>query len=198
MLERCYLSYPRYSSFINEDLVEDAILTWLAELGYRVHSETYGGGRSFLPERESWREVAFPEMLRELLTRINPGCSVGAIDEAIQQVRNAGGRLLIQANRAFHGLLTNGVAVDVPHNGEMWGERVELIDFGHSARNDLRAINRFTVIEGKKCRRSDVVIFVNSMPQKNLAVELLERMLNDEIVSRQRTRIAQEQLFPTG
>ncbi len=162
-------------SAINEALVEEATLTWLERLGYRVHSETYGGGRSFPPERESYAEVAFTDILRAALHRIDPDSTPDAIDEAIRQVLTASGPSLIQANRGFHSLLANGVAVDVLRDGEVRGERVQLIDFDHPERNDFRVINQFTVIDHKE-RRPDVVVFVNGIPLaiielKNLADE---------------------------
>lgn len=162
-------------STINEALVEEATLTWFEELGYRVHSETYSGNRSFPPEREGLGQVVFPDILRKALVRFNPGCSPEAIDEAIRQVFTASGPSLMQANRAFHQMLVEGIEVEVLREGEVRGERVQLIDFAQPEQNDFRAINQFTVVE-KKERRPDVVLFVNGMPLavielKNLADE---------------------------
>jgi type I restriction enzyme, R subunit len=39
-----------------------------------------------------------------------------------------------------------------------------LIDFDDAPANDWLAVNQFTVIEGRKDRRPDVVVFINGLP----------------------------------
>jgi type I restriction enzyme, R subunit len=72
---------------------------------------------------------------------------------------------LIENNRRFHRLLTQGVDVEYRRpDGSIAGDKVWLVDFADQSRNDWLAANQFTVIESRKNRRADVVIFINGLP----------------------------------
>ncbi|MEH2168554.1 MAG: type I restriction endonuclease [Nostoc sp.] len=43
-------------------------------------------------------------------------------------------------------------------------DQVQLIDFTNPDNNDWLVVNQFTVIENKKDRRPDVVVFINGLP----------------------------------
>ena len=162
-------------SVINEATVEEAALTWFEQAGYRVHSEAYGKG-SFPPERDSLAEVVYTGIFSDAIVAINPGASAEAIDDAIHQITTIGGGSLIQTNRAVHDLLVDGVPAEVLRNGEPRGELIHLIDWDNPADNDFRVVNQFTVVEEKRERRPDIVVFINGLPLavielKNLADE---------------------------
>ena len=40
-----------------------------------------------------------------------------------------------------------------------------MIDFDHGDANDWLAVNQFTVVENRRERRPDVVLFVNGLPR---------------------------------
>ncbi len=72
---------------------------------------------------------------------------------------------MIQANRAFHRLLRDGVDVDYRRpDGSTKHEKALLVDFAVEGRNDWLALNQFTVVEGQHNRRPDLVVFVNGLP----------------------------------
>jgi type I restriction enzyme R subunit len=83
---------------------------------------------------------------------------------------------LIKNNRAFHEMLLTGVPVEYEIDGQMRGDRVQLIDFEHREMNRFLVVNQFTVQGLKQPRRPDIVVFINGLPiavieLKNPAVE---------------------------
>jgi type I restriction enzyme, R subunit len=72
---------------------------------------------------------------------------------------------VIDDHAAFHDLLLNGVPVAYRDaSGAERGTRAWLIDSRDPGRNDFMAVNQFTIVEGKKNRRPDVLLFVNGLP----------------------------------
>lgn len=74
---------------------------------------------------------------------------------------------LIENNRWFHGLLTDGVPVEYKDatTGELRGGRARLLDFDDPAHNDLLVVWQLTVAgAGGKTIRPDLVLFVNGLP----------------------------------
>ncbi|MDP9365221.1 MAG: type I restriction endonuclease subunit R [Chloroflexota bacterium] len=151
-----------------ESVVEEAGLEWLAQIGWSVcHGPDVAPGEP-AAERTDYREVVLPGRLQAAINRLNPAASSEAQAEAIRRVTQPDSPSLIQANRAVHKFLVEGVPVEVLRNGEPRGELVRLIDFDHPANNDWLAVNQFTVVEslgGSQVeRRPDVVLFVNGLP----------------------------------
>lgn len=150
---------------LNEATVEEAALEWLRELGYSyAHGPDISPGGA-APERASFAEVALAGRLRAALERLNPRLSPGALDDAMRQVLDADSPDILTNNRRFHELLRAGVPVeDVTPDGERRGLRAALFDIEHPERNDWLAVNQFTVADGDRNRRPDIVIFVNGLP----------------------------------
>jgi len=72
---------------------------------------------------------------------------------------------LIQNNRWFHQLLTDGIDVEYrTADGETRGGKARLVDFENPKRNDLLVVRQFTVKQGNSSRRADLVVFVNGLP----------------------------------
>jgi len=129
------------------------------------------------PEREAaanYGDVVLARRLREALVRINPDMPHAAIEEALRRVLTLESPALIENNRRFHWLLTDGVDVSwMGAEGERHG-KVWLLDVENPENNDWLAVNQFTVIEnlsasrtrqaGKRERRPDIVLFVNGLP----------------------------------
>jgi type I restriction enzyme R subunit len=89
------------------------------------------------------------------------------LDEALRRLLNVGHETpnLIENNRRWHQLLVDGIDVEFKRSdGTIAGDKVWPIDFEQIERNDWLVLNQYTVIEDKRNRRPDVVIFINGLP----------------------------------
>lgn len=150
-----------------EDSLEQTSLAWLADLGYAV---AYGPNLAFdgdAPERSEsagYSDVVLEGRLRDALERINPDIPGDAIDDAIRKVTIPQSPSLIENNRAFHRMLTDGVDVSwMGSDGEKHG-KVWLVSLDDMDDNDWLAVNQFTIVENRHERRPDVIVFVNGLP----------------------------------
>jgi type I restriction enzyme R subunit len=148
-----------------ESTVEDAALSWLDELDY---SELHGpeiAPDEPAAERASLGDAVLPERLRAALRRLNPNVPQEALDEVFRKLTLADSPSLIANNCSLHSLLVDGIAVECRRDDDSIGaEIVRVIDFHDPDANDWVAVNQFTVIDGQRNRRPDVVIFVNGLP----------------------------------
>ncbi len=153
---------------MDEGTVELAALAWLQSLGYELRY-----GPTIAPdepgtERDSFDEVILAGRLREAMRRLNPGVSADAIDEAFRRVARVDAADAVGRNRAFHGMLVDGVTVEQKRkDGSVAGVIVRLVDFDAPDNNDWLAVNQFTVTAGGTNghnRRPDIVLFVNGLP----------------------------------
>ncbi len=152
---------------ISEDAVEQAMLEWLAGLGWATaHGPDISPPDARTPglERASYREVMLTGRLREAIARLNPQLPPGARDDALRRVLNPNVPGLVNANRQLHRWLVDGVPVEFQKDGQTRGERVRLLDFADVAANDFLAVNQFSVQGPKLMRRPDVLLFVNGLP----------------------------------
>jgi type I restriction enzyme R subunit len=149
----------------NESTLELAALEWLAGLGYETVSGPDIAPDGLHPARTSYDEVILASHLKAALARINPNASADALAEAFRQVVQLSNPNLIHANRDFHRMLVEGVAVETQVNGEPRGETVRLVDLANPAANLLLAVNQFTITApGSENRRPDILLFVNGIP----------------------------------
>ena len=155
------------NSKTTENSIEQMALSQLETLGFEV---AHGPDIAFdgpNPERDptaNYGDVVLVERLRGTLARINTGLPQEAIEESIRKVLTAESSALIENNRRFHRMLTDGVDVSwMAPEGERHG-KVWLVDMENPANNDWLAVNQFTVIENKHERRPDIVLFVNGLP----------------------------------
>ncbi len=150
--------------YINEDKIEIASLDILQEMGYNV---IYGpdiapdGDR---PERARWDDVVLVEKLRSAIDKFNPDIPSEAKEEAIKKILRSTSHKLLQNNKKFHNYLVNGVEVEYRYKGRIKGDIVKLFNFDKPKQNEFLAINQFTIIENKKNRRPDIILFVNGIP----------------------------------
>ena len=150
---------------LTENHVEEATLTWLADLGYAVLPGSVLSPDGPAPERASYGDVILHDRLRAALARINPRLPAEALTEVVKQVRQTATPSLIEENRRLHRLIVEGVDVEISReDGSIGGDKAWLIDFDRLENNDWLAVNQFTVIEHQGKRRPDVVIFINGMP----------------------------------
>ena len=150
---------------LNEAIVEDAALSWFAELGYTV-----GHGPQIAPgepgaERATFGDVILTARLQAAIQRLNPKMPHEAQEEAVRKVLRLDTASFLGNNRAFHKMLRDGVEVEYSRpDGSIAGDRVQLVNFVHPDANDWLVVNQLTVIESHHNRRPDVVVFINGLP----------------------------------
>ena len=153
---------------LTEADVEQVALEWLAGLGWEV-----AHGPDIAPdtpnaERDDYGQVVLKKRLRDALADLNPTLPAAALKDAFRKLTRPEGATLEARNRAFHRILVDGVTVEYRTSDEQIsatrGAQVLVIDFDNPSKNDLVAINQFTVSENNNTRRPDVVLFVNGLP----------------------------------
>ena len=150
---------------VSESAVEEAALGWLAALGWSV-----AHGPDIAPdtpnaERGDYGEVVLGERLRAALARLNPDLPDEALHDARRKLTRPEGTTLVARNRAFHRMVVDGVTVEYrDRSGAIRGAQARVIDFDDRRANDWLAVNQFTVVENRRERRPDVVLFVNGLP----------------------------------
>lgn len=148
-----------------EGQVEQAALSWLKAIGWRVaHGPDVAPG-TLMAERADYREVILAQRLRDALARLNPDLPAEALEDAFRKLTRPEGADLLQRNRALHRMLVNGVNVEYrAADGTIRGAQVRVLDFEDPENNDWLAVNQFTVVENKHERRPDIGLFVNGLP----------------------------------
>jgi type I restriction enzyme R subunit len=150
---------------LNESVVEDAAISWFAQIGYTV-----GHGPHLAPgepgaERSSFADVILKGRLQDAIHRLNPSIPQEAQEDALRKVLRLEATTLDGSNRVFHKMLRDGVEVEYQRpDGSIAGDHVRLVDFSDPAANDWFVVNQFTVIESQHNRRPDVVVFLNGLP----------------------------------
>ena len=149
---------------VTESAVEQTALAWFESLGYSVES-----GHAISPgepdaEREDYDQVVLLDRLRTTLESINPTIPAGAIDEAVRKVARTESPSLIENNRRFHLMLTDGIDVSYIEDGREVHDKVWLLDLDNLDNNNWLAVNQFTVTQNRRNRRPDILVFVNGLP----------------------------------
>jgi len=147
-----------------ESVVEEAALGWLADLGYAVIPGPLIAPGELAAERASYEDVVLVGRLRAAIDRLNPNVPAEGKEDALRKVVRLPGPSLVEANRAFHRMLRDGVDVEYMADGRVVGDKVWLFDFARPEANDWLVVNQFTVIEDRHNRRADVVVCVNGLP----------------------------------
>jgi type I restriction enzyme R subunit len=148
-----------------ESVIEQAALSWLKGLGWRVtHALETAPGEAGA-ERADYAQVVLEARLRNALARLNPVLPPEALEDAFRRLKRPEGAELLARNRAVHRLLVEGVTVEYRSpDGEIRGAQARVLDFDDPQNNDWLAVNQFTVTENKHTRRPDMVLFVNGLP----------------------------------
>jgi len=153
------------SGKFTEDHVEQACLDWLEALGYSVLHGPDISPDGYTPERAAYDVTILIDRFKTAFHNINPNLSANAYDDALRKLQQTDFPSLVEENRRLHQLMVDGVDVNITRDdGSIGTDKARLIDFEDPANNDWVAINQFTVIEGGKNRRPDVVVFVNGLP----------------------------------
>jgi type I restriction enzyme R subunit len=149
---------------LTEAAIERMALDELKALGWERVCGLEIAPDGLAPERSSYGEVVLVGRLRAALERINPHLPPEAIDQAIGKVLRPENPSLIENNRTFHYMVTDGVDVAwMGPEGERYA-KAWLVDLQNLEVNDWLAVNQFTVVENKMTRRPDVVLFLNGLP----------------------------------
>ncbi|HAM34743.1 MAG TPA: DEAD/DEAH box helicase [Elusimicrobia bacterium] len=167
---------------VTESEVEDAALGWFSDLKYTVlHGPEIAPGE-LLAERAGYEVVILEKRLRDALAKHNPKLPAEALDEAFRRLTRAEHPGLLDNNHQFHSYLTQGVPVEYQADGRNIHDYAQLVDFDHPDKNEFVAINQFTVIENRRNRRPDIIVFVNGLP---LAVLELKNPANENATARE-------------
>jgi type I restriction enzyme, R subunit len=148
-----------------ESVVEEAALVWLESLGYTIlHGPDIAPGEPFA-ERDDYGQVVLEVRLRQTLQRLNPQVPSDALDEAFRRLTRPDSPSLVANNHAVHRYLVEGVPVEyLREDGTFRGDLIRVLDHDDPDNNEFLAINQFTVVEDRRERRPDVVLFVNGLP----------------------------------
>ena len=145
--------------------MEEAALEWLAGLGYEIISGLAIAPGEPAAERVDYKQVFLFDRLQTKLEDLNPNIPLDGLQEALRKLRLISHPTLTENNRAFHRLLVEGVDVEFRNaDGQIFHDKVWLIDFANPEANEFLAVNQFTVEEGHFNRRPDVVVFINGIP----------------------------------
>ncbi|HCX89086.1 MAG: DEAD/DEAH box helicase [Deltaproteobacteria bacterium CG_4_9_14_3_um_filter_44_9] len=170
---------------ITENTLEQTALAWFESLGYAIESGpeiAFDGAR---PERKAdafYADVVLEGRLRMALQDINSSIPPDAIEDAVRKILLTESPSLIENNRRFHRLLTDGVDVSYMVGGREVFDKVWLLDLKNLENNDWLVVNQFTVIENQKNRRPDLLVFINGLP---LAVIELKNPADEKTTIRQ-------------
>ena len=149
-----------------EDLyAEQPALQWLGELGWEIGHGPELSPDGGAPEREHWRDVVLIGRLRAAVAALNPELPEDAVEHVVQQVLATSSPNVAEDHADFHRLLVDRVpVVYADDEGVERSARAKLVDFDDPEQNDYLAVNQFTVIDGTKNRRPDILLFVNGLP----------------------------------
>jgi len=151
---------------ITENIIEESAIEILQSEGWE-----YVNGKEISPEglfceRENFSEVVLVKRLREAIAKINPNIPADAQEAAVQKVLRIASPDLLHNNEEFHRQLIEKVKIPYQQNGYESSHEVALIDFENPPNNQFLIVNH-----------------------KNLAIELLKKILNDELKIRAKTNL---------
>lgn len=107
------------------------------------------------------------QRLHSAIERLNQASHGALVADTIRSVRSFPFASVIQNNRWFHSLLTDGVPIEYKDaaTGETRGGRSRLIDFDSPGNNDFVVVRQLTIqgAHGNKIR-PDLILYVNGLP----------------------------------
>ena len=111
--------------------------------------------------------VILTTVLSSVIRRLNPDLPHDTIEEVVRILSRPPHPTLIQNNRWFHSLLTDGVKVESREakSGQTRGGRARLVDFDNPGANDLLVVRQLTATGASgKVIRPDLTVFLNGLP----------------------------------
>ena len=149
---------------LGEKLVEDRAFDQFGAVGAATK---HGAEIDEAGERGDAAGVVLRGRLAAALHRLNPELLHDSVEEVVRILSRPPHPTLIQNNRWFHGLLTDGVEIEYrdTRSGETRGDRARLVDFGNSAANELLVVRQLNVAGASgKVIRPDLTVFLNGLP----------------------------------
>ena len=146
-----------------ERLVEDVASVYFGAIGVATKR---GVEIDKAGERARTSQVTLKARFAAAVHRLNPDLSHNTIEEVVRISSRPPHPTLIQNNRWFHKLLTDGVDIEYHEsNGRMRGGRARLVDFDNPAANDLLVLRQLGVAGASgKIIRPDLTVFLNGLP----------------------------------
>jgi type I restriction enzyme R subunit len=161
----------------SESVIEQAALAWLESLGYTIiHGADIAPGEPGA-ERDTYNQVVLERRLRQALQRLNPQEPADLLEEAVRKLTLPDSPSLVGNNHIIHKYFVEGVPVEYQQDDGSEGARlINVFDYETPDNNDFLVVNQFTVVEDRRERRPDLVLFVNGLPLavmelKNAAAE---------------------------
>jgi len=149
---------------LTESIVEDAAVAQFGTSGVRT---LRGPEIDDADARTGAASVVLRGRARDTLSKLNPHLPDATIDAVVASLSRPPHPTLIENNRHFHGLLTDGVPVEYKDakTGETRGGWARVIDFDNPANNDFLVVQQLT-IQGPsgKTIRPDLILYVNGLP----------------------------------
>ncbi|MBU1189633.1 MAG: type I restriction endonuclease subunit R [Gammaproteobacteria bacterium] len=147
-----------------EQLVEDVAVVYFGAIGAATKR---GVVIDDAGERGGATDVVLTGRLGTALHRLNPDLPHDTVEEVVRLLSRPPHPTLIQNNRWFHALLTDGIEVEYrdQKTDETRGGRARLIDFDNPAANDLLVVRQLSVAGASgKIIRPDLTVFLNGLP----------------------------------
>ncbi len=118
-------------------------------------------------ERTDSSAVLLIQRAKTALGKLNPHLPDATVDAVVASLARPPHPTLIENNRHFHSLLTDGVPVEYKDatTGETRGGRARLLDFDSPGNNDFLVVRQLTIAGANgKTIRPDLVLYVNGLP----------------------------------
>ncbi|HDR0999025.1 type I restriction endonuclease subunit R [Pasteurella multocida] len=148
---------------IDENTLEQAALDWFRETGWQTFhaKELFTEGSN--PQRHQLSAVILEPIFRTKFAQLNPHLPEDCVEQVLVKLKQAESRDLVEANQAFHRLLTQGVPVTYKKGDDICFETAFLLDYAEPERNAFWVVNQFEV-RGSHLRRPDIICFINGLP----------------------------------
>lgn len=149
---------------LDEQLIEDAVADYFGAIGATVKR---GVEIDDAGERADASQCILQGRLASTLHRLNPDLPHDTLEGVARTLAHPPYPTLVQNNRWFHGLLTDGVTVEYrdAKSGETRGGRARLVDFDKPEANDLLLVRQLTVAGPTgQLIRPDLTVFLNGLP----------------------------------
>lgn len=147
-----------------EQLVEDVASVYFGVIGVAIKR---GVEIDDAGERADASQCVLQGRLGAALHRLNAGLPHDTIEGVVRTLSRAPHPTLIQNNRWFHALLTDGVEIEYrdAKSGETRGGRARLVDFENPGARDLLVVRQLTITgPSGKAIRPDLTVFLNGLP----------------------------------
>jgi len=106
---------------ITETQLEQTTLDWFESLGWQTAFSPDISPNGLSCERKDYDQIVLLGRLQAGLENINPNIPPDAISEATRKTTRTESPSLIESNRRFHRMFTDGVDVEVVSEGEYGG-----------------------------------------------------------------------------